>query len=147
MNLPPDDKINTLEDIQLFLDKTPAGMFLLDRRGRVHLSNNIVEQLSQRTKEEMAGQSFGEALGCIHTLDHRDGCGYGSICGDCFLLIGVKQALKTQQPVEAVEGTLAMGIRGKGVIRPQLKAEVTPLNHQKRLYLVMSVLETSSEAQ
>lgn len=147
MNLPPEDKIGTLDDIQTFLDKTPAGMFLLDRRGRVHLSNDMVEQLSHRTKEEITGQSFGEALGCIHILDHRDGCGYGSICGDCFLLIGVKQALKTQQPVEAVEGPLAIGIRGQGVIRPQLKAEITPLNLQKRLYLLMSVVETSGEAQ
>ncbi len=143
MNLPLDDKMETLESIQTFFDETPTGMFLLDRRGRVHLSNNAVEQLAQRPKEDMAGQSFGEALGCIHTLDHRDGCGYGSICGECFLLIAVKQALKTQQPVEAATGTLAMGLKGGGVVRPQLKAEVSPLTHQKRLYLVMSVKEAS----
>jgi hypothetical protein len=106
-----------------------------------------MEQISQRGRDEMTGHSFGEALGCIHTLDHRDGCGYGSICGDCFLLVGVKQALKTQQPVAAMEGTLAIGLKGQGVVRPQLKAEVTPLTHQKRLYLVMAIVDASNQAQ
>lgn len=143
MNLPPADEIDSIETIQTFFDETPQGMFLLDRRGRVHLSNSTIEQKAERSKGEMQGQSYGEALGCIHILDHRDGCGYGSICGDCFLHKGIKQTLKTQQPTLEIEGTLALGRKDRGVVRPILKADVVPLNHQKRLYLVVSITETS----
>lgn len=143
MNFPPAEKLDSMETIQAFLDETPQGMFLLDRRGRVHLSNSSLEQKAERSKDEMQGQSYGEALGCIHILDHRDGCGYGSICGDCFLHKGIKQTLKTQEPTHEIEGTLALGRKDKGVIRPILKADVLPLTHQKRLYLVVSIVGTS----
>ncbi len=143
MNLPSIDNLETMEAIQTFFDKTPQGMFLLDRRGRVHLSNGVIEQKVGRAKDEMQGQSYGEALGCIHILDHRDGCGYGSICGDCFLHKGIKQTLKSQEPTPEIEGVLALGRKDIGVIRPNLKADVIPLTHQKRLYLVVSIVETS----
>lgn len=143
MNLPSIDKLETMEAIQTFFDETPQGMFLLDRRGRVHLSNGVIEQMVGRAKDEMQGQSYGEALGCIHILDHRDGCGYGSICGDCFLNKGIKHTLKTQEPTPEIEGTLALGRKDRGVVRPGLKADVLPLTHQKRLYLVVSIVETS----
>jgi PAS domain-containing protein len=145
MKLPSPDKLDTLEAVQVFFDEIPDGMLLLDRRGRVHLANRAIEQLMQRPNDQIIKKSFGDTLGCIHTGDHPDGCGYGSICGDCFLLKAVKQTLRTRKPVQDVEGSLAMGIKDKGVVRPHLKSSVSPLTHHKRLYLIMSIIGTGDE--
>lgn len=144
MNFLETDKIDSLDTVRTFFDETPEGMFLLDRRGRVHMANAAIEQLTHRSNDKIIETSFGEALGCIHILDHADGCGYGSICGDCFLLKGMKEALRTRKPVESTEGSLALGVGDGGVIRPQLKADITPLRQERRMYLMVSLEQVTS---
>ena len=144
MNFFEPDKLDSLDTVKALFDETAEGMFLLDRRGRVHLANEAIEQLTHCANDKIIEASFGEALGCIHILDHVDGCGYGSICGDCFLLKGMKEALRTRKPVEAAEGSLALGAGDGGVVRPQLKANIVPLRQERRMYLVMSLEQISS---
>ncbi len=134
------ETVQSLNEMQTHFDAIPETMLMLDRRGRVHLTNPALEEMMGRPNSLILQKTFGVALGCIHTGDHPDGCMYGSICGDCFLHKAVKLALKLREPIDAA-GVLAIGRRGGGVERPHLQTHIIPWHDKRRLYLLMSIIE------
>lgn len=138
MSIPNPETLESLDDVQAYFNASSDTTLLLDRRGKIHLANTALEKQMNRPNSLIMQKTFGDALGCIHTGDHPDGCMYGSICGDCFLHKAMKQALKTRVTVEAA-GVLAIGKPGGGVERPDLKTKIIPWFNVRRLYLIMSV--------
>ncbi len=146
MNIPPVDQFATIDDVQEFFDNSKEVLLLLDRRGRVHLTNQpLAEMMERPDNDQIMQKTFGEALGCIHIGDHPNGCMYGSICGDCALHVAMKQSLKTRGPVEDEEGMVAIGIPAKGVRRPILKTTVVPWSQKRKMFLIMEVVDTGRE--
>lgn len=92
-----------------------------------------------KTEAAILHKTIGEALVCIHTGDHADGCGYGSICDNCFLIKAIRQSFKTKSPVEEVVGRLAVGIDGQ-LKRLPMKITVVPVTFENFWHALVYVI-------
>ncbi|MGB3224714.1 MAG: PAS domain-containing protein [Desulforhopalus sp.] len=74
---------NALAELAAIHENAPITMILVDSDRRVRKVNEFAVNFGDRTEVEMIGLPCGEALRCLHHLDHPDGCGLGPACGDC----------------------------------------------------------------
>lgn len=144
MTTQPPDEFSDPIALQAHFNEASNVLLLVDRKARVKQANQAAGQIVEKSLESIKGVSYGEGLGCIHIGDHPDGCGYGSICGDCFIHQAVKRSFKTKQPVEASVGVLSISSR-EGVKRPQWKVSTSPVSYEGRLHALISI-EPCSES-
>ncbi|OQY47516.1 MAG: hypothetical protein B6242_04850 [Anaerolineaceae bacterium 4572_78] len=138
MFFPTTEQFETLESVQAFFDKMSDGLMLVDRKWYIKLVNSTVEKIMKRPKSKIIGLTIGEGLGCIHTGDSRDGCGYGSICGYCIVLNVIKYSLRSQKYVLKQKGKFAMGV-GDKLIRPRLDVSTHYLMIEGQRYVMMAI--------
>lgn len=134
------DNLDSLDSLQSVFYSASEGMFLVDRKLRVKLTNPVVEQMVGKPDGDLVSLTIGQVLSCIHIGDHADGCGYGSICGDCFLVNAIKQAIKGKKEVADIAGKLPIGIDGI-LKRPKLTVSAFPLTYRGRWHAVTSVVD------
>jgi PAS domain S-box-containing protein len=72
----------------------PVGLLLLDENSIVSKSNKAVSKLVLRDPAEIIGKRAGGGLGCIHSMETPDGCGFSESCPDCVLRKSVEDVLK-----------------------------------------------------
>ncbi|MEN6576011.1 MAG: PAS domain S-box protein [Phycisphaerales bacterium] len=61
----------------------PTMMLVVDRESRVCRANQAFLEAGARSVDGIAGLRIGEALGCLHTSDDPEGCGFGPACARC----------------------------------------------------------------
>lgn len=80
-----------------YLDVIPTSVFVVDDDVRL-LDFNLSSQVSfDLQADSVLLKSGGDALHCIHSFDHPEGCGRGPACGDCVLRNSVKYAVDNQR--------------------------------------------------
>ncbi|MDZ7762178.1 MAG: diguanylate cyclase [Desulfovermiculus sp.] len=82
----------------------PLILMLVDSERRIQQINGFATQFAKRPAEDMLGLRGGEALRCLHALDHSDGCGFEEHCRHCVIRKTVLDTLeqgKTYLQVEA----------------------------------------------
>jgi PAS domain-containing protein len=83
--------------LRTVLDAMPAAVFVVDADVCIVDANRAafaLIQLSRHASQEPL--RAGEALHCLHALDHPDGCGRSVDCGSCVIRGAVRDALAGQ---------------------------------------------------
>jgi len=63
------------------LDALGVGVAVLNRQRQILFANRaLLETFPAGSTEDLLGQRFGEAVGCIHAWDSPGGCGTGTSC-------------------------------------------------------------------
>lgn len=94
---------STLAELAAIHENAPMTMILLDRDRRVAKVNGCAVNFAERTAAEMISLPAGEALRCLHHLDHPNGCGFGPACGDCKIQAIVLATFKEQTNQASIE--------------------------------------------
>ncbi|MCF8111836.1 MAG: response regulator [Desulfobacteraceae bacterium] len=63
----------------------PLVLMVVDENRRIKQINGFASQFAGRPAEEMLGLRGGEALRCLHAIDHHEGCGFGQACKQCVI--------------------------------------------------------------
>ncbi|HAS82762.1 MAG TPA: histidine kinase [Verrucomicrobia bacterium] len=71
--------------LRLLLDHAHIAMLLLDESMRIVWMNAEAERLVHLPVDARKSCRPGDALGCIHALNHPDGCGFSEACRQCRL--------------------------------------------------------------
>ena len=115
----------------------PVGMLLLDKHLRIVESNHVIHTWVLRDPSQLFGQSIGDGLGCIHSLEDARGCGFGPACSNCTLRGFSLQVLETGRRVRRAE--IQIELFGGWLQTVWLRIHVEPLllNCQKYVVLAM----------
>lgn len=63
----------------------PLVLMLVDNACRIQQINGYATYFADLPAEQMLGLHAGEALMCLHALDHPKGCGFGEYCQSCVI--------------------------------------------------------------
>ncbi len=108
-------------------ENAPLSMLLVDEDRRVRRANRIALDATRFKQDEIVGLRSGEALKCIHTIDHIDGCGFGPDCRDCTIRKTVVDTFSSGKPHKRVASPLR---RNKD-------------NQEESLYILISTMPLS----
>jgi|GEM_PF-5216068 len=95
-------------ELSAILHNAPILMMLVDRERKILKINGHVYRIMNRDPEEMVGLRGGDALRCVHSFDHPDGCGYGPHCRDCTVRRTVMDTFETEKNHHRVEASLPL---------------------------------------
>ncbi len=70
-------------ELTAIYDNAPLIMLLVDGDLRIRKTNRFAEQFAGLDAGSMFGLRPGSALGCLHSQDDEQGCGFGPHCQDC----------------------------------------------------------------
>jgi signal transduction histidine kinase len=65
------------------LDAVPDIIMILNDKRQLVLGNQSLQEITQKSAEELTGLRPGEILGCIHALKSQSGCGTTPFCRYC----------------------------------------------------------------
>ena len=94
------------------LDHAPIMIAIVDQERRVRSINQAAVEFTGRSAEEMINLRGGEALRCLHALDHLEGCGYGPFCVSCPVRLAVEGTFDTGSSHHQVAARLPV-VRGE----------------------------------
>lgn len=100
-------------ELTAIVENAPLIILLVDRQRRIKKVSGAAVTFAGRRAEEMIGMRGGEALRCLHALDHPDGCGFGPFCKTCTIRCTVIDTFETGTHHKGVEVRLPFGHRGK----------------------------------
>jgi len=89
--------------LQAISDGAPVMICVVDERRRVLTGNLAFREACGWPDARLGSDRACDALGCINSLDHPDGCGFGPRCADCRLRAAVEDSLATGRPHRDVE--------------------------------------------
>ncbi len=108
------------------VESVPFVMLLVDKERRVRQINAAGAEFAGREPEELFGLRAGEALRCVYSLDHPQGCGQGPACQDCTIREIVLDTLETKREHERVEVEMTFG-RADGNIHRTYLVDTAPV--------------------
>lgn len=91
----------------------PVGLLLLDEDSVISNTNQAICNLLLRDPAEIIGKRAGGDLGCVHSMESPDGCGFSASCPDCTLRKSIESALKEGTSVHGALVNPALLINGE----------------------------------
>jgi signal transduction histidine kinase/CheY-like chemotaxis protein/ABC-type nitrate/sulfonate/bicarbonate transport system substrate-binding protein len=101
------------ENLEALFAAAPVGMLLLDEQFQIVDANALVGRLFFRKPEQILHQRAGGGLGCVHSLEHEQGCGFSPRCPDCPLRKAIREVLHGGTSVSGAEIQLSLWIAGQ----------------------------------
>ncbi len=99
---------SALNEHTCFLQYSPIGMFIMDRKRRVLKANRAAALFAGRELREMINLSLGEALRCAHHQENPSGCGSGQACKVCGTNMAILDTLEQGCNKQNIEACLSL---------------------------------------
>lgn len=126
------------QDLEAIFNAVPVGMLLVDDRVVISEINDVAARLVGKMAGQIIATRPGEGLGCIHSHDVPDGCGFGPACADCPLRNAFEKVLISGEPVRGVETEATFLVNGSEVTC-WLEANFEPVTLEAKKYVVAAV--------
>lgn len=94
------------QELSAIYESTPTPMLLVDPNNKIKKANAATVAMAGRSRNELVGVCFGEALSCIHALDTPQGCGYSEACDQCRVLEIIRDTFHSGTPHKRVAADL-----------------------------------------
>ncbi len=101
-------------DLKTLVDHLPIAIFLIDRHGRVLLSNRTAKKNHRVDQHNDGTERFGDIIGCPNVNENGAGCGFSNACHLCRVKTMIDRAFtakKNISPFETRIGTGSTGVR------------------------------------
>jgi len=128
------------EELEAIYENAPLLMLLLDSERRVRKGNKHATDFIGASEESMMMQRGGEVLGCIHRLDHPNGCGFGPGCEECTIRNTVLETFRTGQSFNQEETSLPL-IREQEETEFTFLVSTTLLQHQGEPMVLLAIVD------
>lgn len=77
-------------------DALPIPAFLVNRDVQILELNRAAEKFCGQTRNMVHHRRGGDVLGCLHSGERAEGCGYSEACKGCIIRNSVRQSLAGQ---------------------------------------------------
>ncbi len=134
------------ENLAAVFASSPIGMMLLDEDTMIVDANTIVASMVSRSLGEVIGQRGGDGLGCVHSFEHKRGCGFSPVCSKCDLRNGLTQLLSTDVSIHGAEIQTILMINGQER-RPWLRISAEPVVINRRKHVIVAMDDISERKQ
>lgn len=124
----------------------PVGLLLLDQDTVVTQANQRITDIVLRDPGDIIGKRGGGALGCVHSLDHPQGCGFGKSCSTCVLRKAVESVVAKGTTIHGAEIRLELLIGGKMQAR-WLVVNAEPVELDGKGYALVSIDDVTDRKQ
>ena len=118
-------------------ESSPVGMLLLDENLIIIDANLNIAHMIGKTPSHILEKRIGAGLGCIHSAEHEQGCGFSPACRLCSLRDAILSVLKIDRPVQGAEIQPNL-LMGGMLYRPWLLVSVEPLLINGRKHFIVA---------
>ncbi|WP_430931315.1 PAS domain S-box protein [Saccharicrinis sp. 156] len=105
--------IKNKEELDAIYKNAPVLLMLIDKDRRIKKINKYGEKYIGASSHDLIGLRGGEAIRCIHHLDHPKGCGVGPSCVQCPIRNRVMDTFEKGITHEMKEASLPLLINGE----------------------------------
>ena len=138
----------SMGNLNAIFEAAPIGMLLVDEKTIVKQVNDVAAKLVDREAVEIINTQPGNGLGCIHSNDDPQGCGYGEACLQCSIRNAMENVLKTGEPVHGAEVQATFLVDGKEVsFWLEVSVEPLLLNDKKHVIIVLNNISDRKQAE
>ncbi len=124
-------------------ENAPLLMVLVDDERKVRKANIPAAKLAGTSTSAMIGKRGGEALGCLHSLDVSEGCGFGPSCVGCTVRRTVLDTLETGISHHQIEATLPFS-HGDKATESVFLLSTTKLHVREQPMVLVSILDITN---
>lgn len=96
------------KNVERLFSASPAGFLLVNENVEIVDANQKILSLVGRKPEEVRGKRAGGGLGCIHSTEVPEGCGFSGFCRDCPLRYCIETALRENAGIPETEISLSL---------------------------------------
>ncbi|WP_319580447.1 PAS domain S-box protein [uncultured Methanospirillum sp.] len=116
----------------------PIGLLLLDHDLKIDQINDVISTIVLHEPAEIIGNRVGNGLSCQHSLDHPNGCGYGTACPECPLRNAIDTVLKEGTSVHGAILPLTLLFGGSPHLR-WLSVNAEPLEIEGSTHVIVAI--------
>ncbi len=132
--------------LEKIFEAAPVGMLLLDENTNVKQANSTVGAMIHRDSVDIVGKRCGGSLGCIHSMEHPNGCGFSESCADCSLRNGVESVLVSRDRIHDSEFQPTLIVDGKEV-SPWLSVSAEPVTLEGKGHVILALVDITERKQ
>nr|WP_049891104.1 PAS domain S-box protein [Methanohalobium evestigatum] len=100
------------DELKAVYENVPVVIMLVDSDRRILKLNKNAELFAGSSAKNLKGLRGGDALGCLHSLDDPEGCGFGPHCKNCKVRNTVLDTFNTGTNYNNVEVNLPFIVNG-----------------------------------
>ncbi len=90
----------------------PSAVIVVDADRRVMMANKMAQLFSGEDEDGLIGKRGGDVMGCVHTKELPQGCGYSKACRFCEAKSAVLKAFCDNVDIEPFETLIETEQRG-----------------------------------
>ena len=89
--------------LKVVFDAAPVGMMIVNYQLEILQTNDSLHKMLGRESGKVLMRRIGDGLGCKHSFESENGCGYGKTCFDCPLRNTLQKVIETQIEHKGIE--------------------------------------------
>jgi transcriptional regulator with PAS, ATPase and Fis domain len=128
---------NYNESLKALIDAIPSGILIIDDQQRVRAMSGVLAHILGVSRQRVVGRPAGEALGCVHAVKGKHGCGSDGYCNDCKVGEAVTAAFQGNQTHRSK--AFFEGFNGETASAMELLISSAPLNLEGLKFAVLTV--------
>lgn len=128
----------SLENFSKVFTTVPVGLLLLNENLVIQQASKTMMTMVLREPAEVIGERAGAGLGCIHSHDVPQGCGFSNLCPECPLRNGVQNVIATGESIREKILCLTLLINGEPRER-WLRVSAEPVSIDNSRYVIVAV--------
>ena len=128
------------QELAAIYENAPLVMVLVDEERKIRKANIPAAEFAGTSTSAMVGLRGGEALGCLHSLDVPEGCGFGPLCPQCTVRRTLLDTFETGTSHRDVEVSLSFSCQDKAKESVFLLS-TTKLSVREQPMVLVSILD------
>lgn len=129
-------------NLGLVLDALPQPVLVVDEDVRIAYANAEALKLLQASPGDVLRRRGGDALHCIHSIEHPDGCGHGPACSDCIIRRSVQECIREQKQVR--RRTKAQLLHDAHVVELDILLTASPLDAGRAVLVLEDIQDLTT---
>jgi sigma-B regulation protein RsbU (phosphoserine phosphatase) len=147
MEIKLEDLKESNEFLNLLLNMLNSAVLIVDEDLKIYRFNNCFLTLFEDSPKEVTGNGFGQAMGCIHTIDENMACGETSHCDNCLMRRSLIETVTANAPIDKQRLEKEFYVDGKSQ-KKYLEFSTRPISFQgRKMVMVIFYDVTQIESQ
>lgn len=126
------------DNLSAIFASSPVSMLLLNENTVIVDANDRLTSMVGSSLDEVVGCRGGGGLGCVHSTEHEDGCGYASACAECPLRGTLSLVLQSGTSLRGVELQASLMLNGEEQ-RCWLRISAEPVSVNGRKHVILAI--------
>jgi len=94
---------NSRHELKIIYDNAPVMMCVVNEKREIQFANKAFKELTGFREELEINGVLGGVVGCIHSYESENGCGYGQNCANCTLRRAIEVTFLTGIGISNIE--------------------------------------------